>query len=296
MAPVRRLLTTVQELQVLDGYQYIAGSRQPVALPSDIRLILRHRPAAELGNAIHDQYSLVVALEQPGQVRLDQHQVRLAPGEALLIQPGQVHGYANLTPEPVTWLFCGFHLSAEGGWADLRSTPVRLSERMVDDFVGLLQDHFFDLKHGKRHTPHSERQVALRLLLVLEQMLAARAASATAITGEADAANPFVQRVVAHVGDHLAEPLSIASVARALHLSPGHLRNEFHRLAGVGIGRYIRTARIRHACILLDTTDLPLHEIGRRCGYESLFSFSRAFKGDKGIPPTAYRQSLAAVR
>lgn len=296
MDPVRRLLTCVQDLRVLDGYQYIAGSRQPVALPSDIRLIIRNRPAAELGSAIHDQFTLVVALATAGQIRLDQHQVRLAPGEALLIQPGQVHSYANLSDEPVYWLFCGFHLSAEGGWSELRSTPVGLDERMVDDLLGLLRDHFFDLKHGKRHTVHSERQVALRLRLVLEQMLAARAGAATTMTAEADSANPFVQRVVAHVGDHLAEPLSIASVARALHVSPGHLRNEFHRLAGVGIGRYIRTARIRHACILLDTTDLPLSEVGRRCGYESLFSFSRAFKGDKGIPPTAYRQALTAVR
>lgn len=299
MNAIDRLVGTVDSLKVLDGYQYVAGSRQPVPLPSDIRIIVRKRRASQLGTALHDQFSLVVALRTAALVQLDGHQVRLQAGEALLVMPGQVHGYLDIEDCDVHWLICGFHLAGDGVWDELRSAPVALTARMVDDLAGMLADHFLDSDRGKRRTAHSERQVALRLLLTLEQMRAVRTDSATRIDGDAgrsDAANPFVQRVVSHVRDHLADRLSIEAIARALHVSPGHLRNEFHRLAGVGIGRYVRTARIRNACILLDTTDLPLAEIGRRSGYESIFSFSRAFKADKGIPPTAYRRTLKPVR
>jgi AraC-like DNA-binding protein len=296
-----RLMETIDQLKALDGYQYVAGSRQPVTMPSDIRIIVRKRRASELGSAVHDQFSLVVALRTAGMVQLDGHQVRLQAGEALLIMPGQVHSYLDIEDRDVHWLIYGFHLHDGEAWDELRSTPVAVTSRMIDDLASMLTDHFIDSGRGKRRTAHSERLVAMRLRLTLEQMLAARTDSATHIDGtgdgeRVDATNPFVQRVVSHVRDHLADRLSIEAIARALHISPGHLRNEFHRLTGVGIGRYVRTARIRNACILLDTTDLPLTEVGRRSGYESIFSFSRAFKADKGIPPTAYRRTLKPVK
>jgi AraC-like DNA-binding protein len=296
-----RLLATVDRIALLDSFQYVAATRQPVPLPSDIRIIVRKRRAAALGRAVHDQSILVVALRGHGLVEIDRCQVLLRAGEALLIPPGTVHGYADAVDADVHWLFCGFHHPDPGAWESLRATPVRMPARLADDLAGLLADHFLDTAHGKRRTPHSQRLVALRLLLALEELRAAHAAASGGLEGGArrvapDANHAFVQRVVAHVGEHLAGRLSTAAIARALRMSPGHLRNQFHRLTGGSLGRYIRAARIRQACILLDTTDLPLAGIGNRCGYDSIFSFSRAFKADKGIPPTAYRKTLRPVR
>lgn len=296
MEHIERLLHAVDRLTVLDSYQYVAASRQPIALPSDIRIIARRRRAADLGSSVHDQYNLVIALRTAGLVDMDGHVVRLRPGEALLIPPGAVHGYADAEDAEVCWLFCCFHHPDPDAWPGLRGVPVPMPPRLADDVAGMLAEHFLDADRGKRRTAHSQRLVALRLLTALEQLSAAREAGAGAEAPNADPTHAFVQRVVAHVRERLAAPLPIAAIARALRVSPGHLRNEFHRLSGCSIGRYIRAARIRQACILLDTTDLGLAEIGRRCGYESIFSFSRAFKADKGIPPTAYRASLRPVR
>lgn len=300
MDHIERLLATVDRLTVLDSYQYVAASRQPLPLPSDIRILVRKRRASALGTAVHDQFNLVVALRTAGTVELDGLVVKLRPGEALLVPPGTVHGYADAVEAEVCWLFCCFHFPDPAAWSELHRTPVRLPARTGDDLAAMLGDHFLDADRGKRRTPHSQRLVALRLHLALESLHATRLAAAAPSGADEEKALPeashaFVQRVVAHVRDHLTDHLSIASIARAVGVSPGHLRNEFHRLAGSSIGRYIRAARIRHACILLDTTDLGLSEIGRRCGYESIFSFSRAFKADKGIPPTAYRKALKPV-
>lgn len=290
------LRAAVAELGVVDSYQYVAGSGRPVGLPNDVRVIVRQRLASDLGSAVHDQFTLVVALAETGQVVIDGERLRLDAGTVLLIHPGQVHAYADLVDQPVHWLFFGFHHPDPAHWQDLRNRVLMLSPRVASDLTAILADHFFDIAHGKRHTVNSERQVVLRLELALEQLLAECRARATGSdVGEADLAHTFVQRVVAYVAAHLAEPLFTEGIARALNLSPGHLRNEFHRHAGMGIGRYIRTARIRHACVLLDTTTLDIAEIGRRCGYESIYSFSRAFRADKGLPPSTYRRNLRPV-
>ena len=297
MDHLHRLRLALERHAVTDSYQYVNGSVAPATLPCDIRLIQRHRHAARLGHAVHDQFTLVIPLEGPGIAVVDGLRLRLEPGCILLIHPGQVHGYEDAVDVEVTWLFCSFHHGDGRRWADLQSQVLPLPERAADDLAALLPDHFLDVGHGKRATPTHARQVALRLELVLERLLAAQHVRRHLLepSPEADATHAFVQRVVAHVGAHLGERLSIAGIARAMQVSPSHLRNEFQRLSGLSLGRYIRTARIRQACVLLDTTDLGIAEVGRRCGYDSVFSFSRAFRADKGIPPSDYRRDLRPV-
>jgi AraC-like DNA-binding protein len=47
------------------------------------------------------------------------------------------------------------------------------------------------------------------------------------------------------------------------------------------------------AARLLEDADLQLSEIALRVGYQSEFSFSRAFKSARGISPTQYRRAAA---
>ena len=49
------------------------------------------------------------------------------------------------------------------------------------------------------------------------------------------------------------------------------------------------SARIEAAKLLMTDTDLPISEIGERCGYESVVHFSRQFKKITGVSPSAYR-------
>ena len=300
MEHLAQLAALVESLRVVDGYQYVATSLAPT-LPSDIRIIIRRRPASRLGSAIHDQYTLAMALRGSAWVVLDRHRIRLQEGQALLIHPGQQHGYEDVAPTDVFWLFCGFHQVGSAEWTSLRSQPLTMSPRFSADIGALLGDHFTGAGHGKRHTPQNDLMVALRLRLALEQLQAQAMAAPEARpdapeASPGDTSHPLIQRVLRHVREHLPERLSISGIAAALDLSPGQLRNAFRSLSGTTIGSYIRHARLRQACILMDTTDLPLAEIGRRCGYESTFSFSRAFKDDKGIPPSTYRSTFKPVR
>ncbi|MBS1369611.1 MAG: helix-turn-helix domain-containing protein [Lentisphaeria bacterium] len=85
--------------------------------------------------------------------------------------------------------------------------------------------------------------------------------------------------------------ISVGDAARAAGLSQGMLIRLFHREFGKSPLRFlqeIRFNRIRH---LLDSTDLPLSEIARQCGYGSDMALSVAFRRETGIPPGLYRSS-----
>ena len=52
----------------------------------------------------------------------------------------------------------------------------------------------------------------------------------------------------------------------------------------------MRESRLSEAAQLLQSSDLNVSDIGERCGFESLYAFSRAFRKAYGIPPRTYRQ------
>ena len=64
----------------------------------------------------------------------------------------------------------------------------------------------------------------------------------------------------------------------------------FRALTGDSPIRYVTRCRLARAARQLRSTDAPLGEISLRAGYESVFSFSRAFKRAFGAPPGAYRE------
>lgn len=296
------LIAKAEAIGVVDAYQYINTSQRQAALPHNLRITIRHRRARELGSAIHDQFVLAVALRTPGRVLLDKRPVRLRAGELLLIMPGQFHGYEDEVDEDVYWFFATFHHAQGESLEPLRSTPLAIDRAIAGDLGALLEQQFHHAEQGKRHTPGSERRAALRLSLVLEQMLERRLQDLSEVDGNdgteltIDTSHPLIRKIIAYVTAHLEQPITIADIGAALHLSPGHLRNEFHRYVGFGLGHYVRYLKMAHACRLMDTTELSLAEIGERCGYSSIYSFSRAFKTEKGISPSAYRKAYRAVR
>jgi AraC-like DNA-binding protein len=67
---------------------------------------------------------------------------------------------------------------------------------------------------------------------------------------------------------------------KQMHTSPVHffIRMKMHR-----------------ACELLDTTDLSVHEIGARVGYEDPFYFCRIFKKMMGQTASEYRDCVRTL-
>lgn len=88
---------------------------------------------------------------------------------------------------------------------------------------------------------------------------------------------------------HLSEPVSLAPLAKRVHLSPGHLSRGFSRRMGVGVVDYLHRVRAEEACRLLRCTDESIGRIGARVGYSEVAYFSRCFRAQIGQSPREYR-------
>lgn len=82
-------------------------------------------------------------------------------------------------------------------------------------------------------------------------------------------------------------PSVLASEAR---LSVHHFSRAFRRSLGLPPGRWLTQIRVARARVLLTTTDMGIGAIARDVGYRGAPQLARAFRGQVGVTPLAFRR------
>lgn len=108
---------------------------------------------------------------------------------------------------------------------------------------------------------------------------------------ESSRATGAVASIRAYIDEHLAEDLSLVTLANRFHFNPSYLSRLFKQDSGLNLSEYIEETRIRQAKALLATEEWKIQEVGIRVGYESPQSFTRFFKKMTGMTPQEYRES-----
>src|SRR5580658_8366164 len=176
--------------------------------------------------------------------------------------------------------------------ADLSVTELPLSPRLFFEDNGLW-DLAFKLTtliegDGSVHQPYIE---ALGVLMAHEliRLHSGEPAAKPQVRGGLAAWQE--RTVVAYIDDHLAEPISLATLAQQARLSPYHFSRAFKQSLGVPPHRYHTSRRIEYAKALLAKPAQSVTEIGFAMGFSEASSFTAAFRRTTGLTPSSYRRS-----
>lgn len=91
---------------------------------------------------------------------------------------------------------------------------------------------------------------------------------------------------------HLAESLDIRRLAGWAALSPSRLHTLFQARFGLTPMAYVKRLRLAEARRLLAGTALSVKEVAAATGFACPFHFSRAFKAESRVSPSAYRAQM----
>lgn len=112
--------------------------------------------------------------------------------------------------------------------------------------------------------------------------------------------DPVVGRCLALMHEQPGRGWTLESLAQAACTSRSVLAGRFTELVGVAPMQYLKRWRLAVAARLLCAERVHLVQVAEAVGYESEASFSRAFKGEYGVAPGAWRstggQAAAAGR
>ncbi len=93
-----------------------------------------------------------------------------------------------------------------------------------------------------------------------------------------------------YLDSHFTTPLTISSMAEALHYHPTYLGRAFRALYGMGIKDYLRLRRLEYAAGLLAEGEMTVSEVIATVGYSNRTQFYRDFEEKYGLSPAAYRE------
>ncbi|SDW99229.1 response regulator [Paenibacillus sp. CF384] len=99
----------------------------------------------------------------------------------------------------------------------------------------------------------------------------------------------IVNEVCSIIQKNYGQVISIDALAELIFLSPNYLRTIFKDITGKTLLEYVTQIRIDNACIMLQETNIRIHEIAKRVGFESPSYFGATFFKRTGLTPNQYR-------
>ncbi|HET8672836.1 MAG TPA: AraC family transcriptional regulator [Thermoleophilaceae bacterium] len=257
----------------------------------------------------HAHHFLVLAYfdRGGGSLRIGEHEWAVHAGDAYVVAPGEVvgvgedvAGLARARGWAVSFPPEGLGPSAPDALLAWRAHPLLLpfargaATGAHRFFVPTSErrgwsSHFCELERElhERRDGYGEAAVArLTLLLVALARLASDVAGDLAVRDE-----PLLAEVFGIIEARYRERLSLADVASALSLTPGHLTTVVRRKTGRTVQDWILERRLAEARRLLVETDWTVAEVGRSAGYPDPVYFSRCFRRAHGTTPLRWRRA-----
>lgn len=139
-------------------------------------------------------------------------------------------------------------------------------------------------------TPILRMTALLTTLADLSETTEARPLSLAAWTQRDRAdVDPKLRRVLAYLGENLGEPISQATVAGLVRMSPPAFSRFFRRAMGKTFQSYLTDLRLGLACRQLLDTERGISEIAYAVGFGNLSNFNRAFRLSRNVSPREFR-------
>lgn len=217
-------------------------------------------------------------------------------GDIFMNQKGEVHSIRSSKLHNLRFLYIGFEVGWGGKDDGLRpvfeffSNPVR--ERKRRDRMDIAT-YFLKMLGELYSSPvYSQQMVACYLTQIMiliyrtfnppEAHLPAPPASENVVGGT-------VYSVIQYIDGNILGVSSVRSIAEALGYSSAYLSHLFRKRGGMTLQSYICYKKMKKSLELMDSGRYSITQIALMLGFESVQSFSKAFKRTFGCPPSGYR-------
>ena len=273
MEKAYKLLFSTEESD--DLYVYCCGLSQTAAGHS-------------FGPALKPHFMIHFILSGKGTFTMDNKKYPLKKGYGFLIVPDELAYYVADEDDPWTYAWIGFG----GRRAKDIVSQLGLSIKQPVFKSNKSKDIYDIVKDMMEHNTFSVED-SLRRNGLLSLFLSV-IASDLSVTPRSDSgsANDYVNRAQAYVRSNYCNPIKVTDIADYVCINRSYLYTLFEEALGISPQQYLARYRIAKAVELLQLTQLPIESIAISCGYSDPLVFSKAFRQEKGMSPSAYRKSL----
>lgn len=240
----------------------------------------------------HDFYEVYFLLGGQVSYWVDGRILQMQPGDLLLINPLELHRPVleegqTYYERIVLWVDKDFLRGLDDSGQSMSACfeeghshlirPTAAERSTLTAHLASLVREFYSLEYGSKISAYG---LFLQFLVQLNRM----ALNTQQAQETVQQLSELTQKVLKYIAEHLAEPLSLDTLADRFYVSKYHLSHAFTREVGVSVYRYLVLRRLMLARQLL-TAGESAGQVCRNCGFSDYTSFYRAFKSEYGISP-----------
>lgn len=271
-----------------------------IGFPVELPVRLFFHDVRDVGLHLHSAFELLLVLSGEVDLHTAAGLQRVRAGELALVHAGEPHashdlGGANLVLclqlDPASARhdpdFRRRRFEIEGLNSEAPLRPLR--DRLRGLLASMMWEQRLQRPGWKLEMEAAVLQIVSCLLRGLPSTLCHEGLPML-LPEEEQALGRRLQRVCQYVQEHVAEPVSVGSVAQALGWSSGYLARLFKAETGSTFGQFITLVRLRRA---IDVLSRPgngtLLDVALACGFPNAKAFNLAFRRALGCTPGEWR-------
>ena len=244
----------------------------------------------------HDFFEVYFFLSGRVSFKVEGRSYHLEPGDLLLINPQELHqpdiGTDSVYERIVLWIdraylagLCSisgmdlsmcFNNDVPGQTNLLR--PTKLRRAALGQLLDRLAREYYSDEAGS---------FAYAQGLLIQFMVEINRLAIDSDPVEKREEPDLVTQVLAYIGAHYQENITLETLAAEFFVSKYHLSHEFSHRVGTSIYRYVIFRRLLQARELMSAGEPP-GEVYQACGFGDYANFYRAFRGEYGISPREF--------
>lgn len=236
----------------------------------------------------HKDLELILVLENPLQITLENREYQATEGELLILNPGDLHelnatvASTFLCIQLDTSIFC---VGLENIYFDTLAT--KLSARGIRGFLDIMQNYILK-------DEYYELYIHYHLGKVLYELLGSVPNRSLSIAewSKRNKKTKLLKSLLAYVDENYMHKLSLSDFAKKEEKSLSYLSHLIKASINQSFHEYVNFVRLNAACKLMNMEEYRLTDISYDCGFSDYRYFVKAFMERFGKTPKEYRQSL----
>lgn len=258
------------------------------SVPSNIHLTFcgseNCLPQHSYGPAVREHFLLHYICSGKGRFYSGETEYVLTAGDGFVIFPGDVTFYQADRESPWSYVWIGFDGQEAMDYLEKcgihPSRPIFHCEES-QTLSGLVE------KMIQSNTLSYANEVRLQGLLLL--FFSCLMESAHIPYSAASRNSLYIGKAIAYIQNNYQNPITVQDIASYVSLNRSYLSAVFQKNLHLSPQQFLMNYRISKAAGLLATTEIPISNIARSCGYADPLAFSKAFKKVRGQSPQKFR-------
>lgn len=247
------------------------------------------QPGQWYGPRVRPYQLIHFVLQGKGTLQINGQSLAVTEGDAFLIPAGQVSYYEASRDDPWTYAWIGFlGIQAQTYMHQIMSSleDVYVAHGL---FPEMYRDAIYEILAFKEDTTSSFLAVNSVLLRIMSFLF-----SDISFEEQAWGQRSAADEVRFYLDMNYSKNLKMRSVAELLGFHPNYVTRIFQERFGISPKQYLMDLKLKKACSLLTSTQLPVSVVAYSLGFDDPLAFSKFFRREMSMSPSVYRNKMTS--